>query len=416
MVRVLFVGYGDQTPTKESDEEIDSVNIKYNSKEQKYLIEGSMPTFYDYHIVFLNNPVYLVIPEANTYENVKLMNTYANKKEEIKILVENGNILVTTLNGKYEHNYLGSKSDNYGWNPYPFDIENKNGSHLIIEDSEFSQILSKDIFQWSAHLKYKTISNIRVLARNNPGFPISFIYEVNKGKMMFLPWYESTYQKELLRLVLDNIKKKIINKEQIVGTLTPQWIDKDKYNLMNEVDLIKKRNLIEDQLNLANKSKRILYESGRELSKSIHFVMSFFSLENLSYSEDEGLHDISFDEDKKYIVEVKGISGFASIKDLRELLDWYTREKGKDETKQVKGIFILNHYKDKDIEDRAEPFSQAAIEMAESNNFLLVTTFELYNLFKDFKNGNLTKKDILVLFNKKGLLKYQGKSTSIQIN
>ena len=42
-----------------------------------------------------------------------------------------------------------------------------------------------------------------------------------------------------------------------------------------------------------------------------------------------------------YIIEVKGKKDYANLDDLRQLLDWYMRQKSKDETKNIKGIFIV---------------------------------------------------------------------------
>ncbi|MEK7801028.1 MAG: hypothetical protein AAB276_01120, partial [Pseudomonadota bacterium] len=73
--------------------------------------------------------------------------------------------------------------------------------------------------------------------------------------------------------IIDTIKTKILSKEESISSIAPDWIGNSKYYLMNEEELIKQKNKIEKDLDLSNTSKKILYESGKELSKAVSFVL-----------------------------------------------------------------------------------------------------------------------------------------------
>lgn len=414
-VRILFIGFGDEIPNKETDEYIENIKIQYDSNKKEYMLSKKIPTIYDYHIVFLNNPFFCFNEEAPDNQDHGIVNTITEKIGEIKTLIEGGYVLVTILSKKYEKEYYYStysktKFNNYEWNPFPIEIINKAGIEFAVEDTIFSKILNKDFFEWKAHYMHKfTPSNIIPLAKNIPGFPISIIQEINLGKIIYLPYYNISFQKDLFRSLIDIIKTKILTKDEKNASITPDWLGSSKYFLTNEEELIKQKNKIEEELKMSNTAKKILYESGKELSKSVSYILKQLHFKEVKFLEQEESDIQILDENIFFVIEVKGKKESADLDDLRQLLDWYIREQSKDETKEVKGIFIVNHYKDKDINDRKDPFTKKAIEFASNNNFVLITTSELFNIFKDYKVQKISKKEIFDLLNGKGLLNYKSK-------
>lgn len=411
VTKILFVGFGNEIPIKEHDEFIENINFDYNQEDSKYTLNKNLPTFYDYHIVFINNPNFFFNQNAPDSADHSIISSLVSKKEEIVTLVEGGHVLVTFLAKIYSKEYYYSaysktKFDNYEWLPFKIELTSKPGSEYKVEETIFNKVLSKDFFEWQAHYNHKfTPANITPLAKNIPGFPIAFMQDVNPGKIIYFPKYNHSFQKELLRSIIDIIKNKLFKKENLSSSIAPDWIFDSKYYLLNEKDLIEQKNKIDSELEMANTSKKILYETGKELSKSVAFVLDNLNFEKIKYLElDES--DINIlDNNILYTIEVKGKKDYANLNDLRQLLDWYMREKSKDESKNIKGIFVVNHYKDRDIDLRAEAFTESAIKFATNNDFLLMTTPQLFSILKKFKTKEINKGDIIKLFSQNGILK-----------
>jgi len=105
------------------------------------------------------------------------------------------------------------------------------------------------------------------------------------------------------------------------------------------------------------------------------------------------------------IIEVKGKEGYANNEDIRELLQWWTEKLEEDEN--VKGIFILNHFRKINPEDRKklckeklkeeDPFTKAAQKIAENNHFCLMTTYQLFQIYRKYLEKKIKKEDIIKL-------------------
>ena len=402
--RILFIGFNGELPEPESGEVIKSIGINYSAKDWTYSISESIPTLYDFHIVFINNPLNLFNRSASNHRTHELNQIFSLKKEEVRKLLEAGHIIFTTLSKKEISEY--PSFHNYEWNPYEIEIENKSGSKLIVENNIFSKILSQDIFNWSAHYKYTFLpNNIKSLAKNIAGYPVALMQEVGKGKLIYFPQYNATFQKSLFRSLIDTIKDKILTNQETSISVAPDWISKPTYFLSGEKELTKQKNKIDEELFIASTLKKLLYETGKELSKCVAFGLNLLPLENIKYLE-EDKSDIIFEKNNiVYVVEIKGKKEAANLDDLRQLLHWKLEEESKDESKIVKGLFIINHFKDKCIEERSNPYTDRAIELAEKNDLILMTTWDLFNLVRDYRSGKINEKDMIGVLSKSGYLK-----------
>ena len=86
--------------------------------------------------------------------------------------------------------------------------------------------------------------------------------------------------------------------------------------------------------------------------------------------------------------------GSATIQDLRQLPDYYVEQKDK-EKRSVKGIFIINHYRNQAPPNRKNPATQDAMDLIEKYGFNILTTTELYNLLVQHWEKTITKEEIL---------------------
>ena len=97
------------------------------------------------------------------------------------------------------------------------------------------------------------------------------------------------------------------------------------------------------------------------------------------------------------VCEVKGLEGSADRRNLRQLLDYYIEQRDIEE-RNVKGILIVNHYRNQKPNDRGNPATPEGMDLAKKHNFCILSTAELYNLLIQFWQNKITKEDFLKRF------------------
>ena len=154
----------------------------------------------------------------------------------------------------------------------------------------------------------------------------------------------------------------------------------------------------------SSKVKQILYESGENLVNSIAMVLTKIGFK-VEVKEREGYQDIEIEHKGFFgILEVKGKEGYANVDDLRQLLDFYINCQKEDESKKIKPIFIINHFRKKDIGERGEPFTAGALTLGTKNDFCLITTSDLFLIFNDFIAKKIKIDDVIEILNTNGLV------------
>jgi hypothetical protein len=152
------------------------------------------------------------------------------------------------------------------------------------------------------------------------------------------------------------------------------------------------------------KVKNILYLYGNELSIELCNMFEKIGISS-TLKEIQKRQDIEILHGDFYgIIEVKGLLKHADVDDIRELLDWWITE---SKTKpDVKGIFIVNHYRDKEPKLRVTPYTPHAIQLAENNKFCLMTTVDLFNIYCDFLIEKINSENIIrAIKNTSGIFK-----------
>ena len=94
----------------------------------------------------------------------------------------------------------------------------------------------------------------------------------------------------------------------------------------------------------------------------------------------------------KAVVEIKKAAKSASRVDTRQLDNWVGNCIANGE--ECKGILVINHYGDKPLKERKEPFPSDVRDHAKKarpgNPFCLLTTIELFEAFCAFKKGKVS--------------------------
>jgi len=410
-LRVLFVGFSNDEipfsmPSTETFRNIpfsayqtyvggryENIDGEKRDIEYHYKYDEDIPTIYDYRVVFIRNPIEIYEKKRKS-TTMNMRNDLINKKDEIKTFLEKGGILCTFLTFE--------KINNYDWIPFSFNIISKSGEEIESENTPFKKIFEKHPLLWLAHFKYTENSDV-VLAKNLFGFPVALVRRKGKGIMIFLPIYrgQPDSSKTLLRDVIEVVKKNFLIQPGI-KSIQPNWIE--KYLLPDEKKLLKEINDNKKIIFEYDVIKQILYETGDVLVDSLKALFKKLGFQ-ITIREKEGVHDIELEHEKFFaILEVKGKNKDANITDLRQLLQWYIDVQGENESRTVKPIFIINHFREKDPKERGEPFTQKAIEIGKKNDFCLITTYYLFNIYEKFLSGKIGISEITQILNKNGFV------------
>jgi len=414
ITRILLIGF-EFAPQSKQDELLNLIRIRsygqigwgktgFRTPQKKHstedfsraFFEPALPTAYDYHIVVVSKEAVLFAKDS-----------LSSKKDDLVSLMHApfpSTLVVPIIGG----------AQNYSdWVPSIDRLKERNGDSLKLREKHWAQAFMKKHqknFSWRAHADFSITSYDdqlaqRFIATNINDNPVAFESPLGNGRTIFLPFYNFATDKEeilFIRDLLDHIESRYkISKERGV----PSWASKPDYRLPSEDDMDKQAKAIEQEKTTLNQIKSILWLDGIELVHSVAHTLTKLGIRN-AVKETEGRHDIEIMEQPEFhgILEVKGLSGYANYQDIRQLQDWYVEAMKEDET--VKGIFVLNDFKEIEPQlrraqmqeknkDTNSPFTKDALRIAINNNFCLLTTYQLFQIFKLNAHGNFNKSTFL---------------------
>jgi len=408
-VRVLLLGF-DSVPVGKQDEMLRKIGLRRQTNEtfypsagfrapkedraynrRSFFFESSLPTMYDYHIVVVSKEAVLYVEDL-----------LRELREDFVSLMRAPfqGTLVTPIIGGVEHYEK--------WVPVTERLKQKDGDSLKLREKHWAFSFMKKYqkhFTWKAHADYSIASfdeeqSKRCIASNLADNPIAFESPLGNGRTIFLPFYNfATEEQEtlFLRDLLDCIEAKYKTPKE---DLAPSWASKPNYRFSSEEEIERRARMVEQEKTSLVQVRSILWLDGVELVNSVAHTFLKLNIQ-CEVKEIEGRHDIEIMEpDLHGIVEVKGLSGYANYQDIRQLLDWSVEAGKKDET--VKGIFVLNDFKDVEpelrliklkekVKDSTSSFTKEAERIAITNNFCLLTTYQLFLTFKQSTLGTFNK-------------------------
>jgi len=338
-----------------------------NIKICRYLEDA--PTLYDYEIIVL-------FSEGLTYSSLA-----SGKKPEFDLFFSNGGILVLSPNEPVPLDvFPGFEFDNMIFKGG--EVINPNKKHML------SRIFEKYDCIWAWHGNGITPDDF-VIARNSINCEVACEFNFREGKIFLFPLIKKPDQ-------LPDYISEIINLIEVYmgSPVSPQpdWFEHCNYEF--ELALKTERSRISNQLKEIELIKSTLYMHGNPLSRRICKLLNNIGLK-AEWTELKAKHDIEIDFNGTIgIVEVRGLKGFASNEDVRQLLDHYLDYFTNHKDSDVKGIFIINHFREMDPKDRGSPFTDAAIKIAEREDFCLITTLDLFKIYDSYLNKELDLDDL----------------------
>lgn len=385
--RILIVGFNYDKEKIEEEEDEGIISINWIQPKSFILLPSlpKIPTIFDFDIVLLNLPSL----------DLKEISELNKRKDEFIEFFKSGGVLVSFLvSSKYSGVYF-----EYQWCPinYKFSLVGKPGDSIKLTKytQEFTVLFDKyrNNIKWLDAFKYVDEKDTRILAENRAGHPISSIFNVENGKIVFLPNFELNGENrlEFERTLINVIKK--LQKTSEISTKKPEWLK--NYKIAEEADVDNQIEVWYNKKISIELAKTILYEYGPNLTNAVTRIFQQFGFEVL-YKEEEGREDIEINDlESKFhaIVEVTGSSNQVNVDKIRQLFDWYSQKILEDEN--VNAVLIANALREMDPMDRKEPYTEKAKQLAKNNNFILLTTLDLFNLYNQFLKGEINKNGIV---------------------
>ena len=361
-----------------------------NEKDKRYkYIQNNVdpPTIFDYDYLILNLPAYMELSH--------MYRTLAQKRPEFDKFFENNGVCVVIS----EKRDIFYESSNYDWCPFvdKFKIENKYGETITFLDKRSRFIFENVTFTWNHYFTNITIDHT-VLATNRANDPISILVPYRSGYCIFLPNPDKNFVNlEKLHELLLSRGLQLIPERVDAGNIVtlPSWAK--LIASQRELSLLEKYNKLSEQIGKYSKFKQLYWESGDSLENLVIEALKELGLEVTKLPK--GSHadfEVKLNGDLIAVSETKGLAGSATLQDLRQLLDYYTEQRD-IEKRSVKGIFIVNHYRNEEPSKRGDPLTKDANDLMSKHGFQLLTTAKLYELLEKHWNNEITKEYLISL-------------------
>jgi len=177
-------------------------------------------------------------------------------------------------------------------------------------------------------------------------------------------------------------------------------IEKERTLIQEKYDL--EINLLNERRGAIDKKYKFLHdlliETGDNLVQAVctYFKwLGFSNVETIDGNEDILREDIQItEEDKLYIIEVKGIGGTSTDAECSQVAKHRRKREKEHRDKEIIPIYIVNHQRYMRPSLRQNPpFSDNQIDYAKNDERGLLTTWQLYNQYKLIENGIFTKEE-----------------------
>lgn len=263
--------------------------------------------------------------------------------------------------------------------------------------------------------KTKILADFNLLNFSESDFePITF--SINSNKVTTVK--NSKYIVTTLNILKDEeILKKFIKeycKNENQKQEIPEWIqdvnffddEELKENKNKNLTRIRELNALNAEIDIKVKKnleyKSILYTNGDELVKVVLEILDEILEYDSSEFVDEKREDFLIKkEDVTFVGEIKGLSSAVKNENVSQLdvhVQSYLDDLQQEGTEEkVKGLLIINHQRNKPIEERQE-VHEHQIKLATRNESLIIETTTLLKIYEKYKLGDMTKEECKKLF------------------
>ncbi len=172
----------------------------------------------------------------------------------------------------------------------------------------------------------------------------------------------------------------------------PEWIS--KYELPERAEFVRKLEDLQTQLSEVEQMERLLYLTDIPLEEAVASTLQWLGFSDVRHHQDVTDNpDITFTHNGVCaIVEVQGPSGPGDKEKVLQLQGWLNRAIGEGKrASEIRGFYVLNHYREVDPEARRPPLTAHAKEQLRLFHGKLLTTVSLFDIACQVKRGKLAK-------------------------
>ena len=301
-------------------------------------------------------------------------------------------------------------------------VTSKSGKKIISENNNLANVISKYVkgynvifnlpSQWDQSSQKSIVDPSFIpLLKNQDGDVVSYIgYSKNSGYEILIPLCEK--KDELIEKLLTSVLPEMLP-DFFPESKQFEWLKEQEFLPKEILEIEKERTLIQEkydlEINLLNERRGaidkkykflhdLLIETGDNLVQAVCMYfkwLGFSNVETIDGNEDILREDIQItEEDKLYIIEVKGIGGTSTDAECSQVAKHRRKREKEHRDKEIIPIYIVNHQRYMRPSLRQNPpFSDNQIDYAKNDERGLLTTWQLYNQYKLIENGIFTKKE-----------------------
>lgn len=241
--------------------------------------------------------------------------------------------------------------------------------------------------------------------------PIACEIKILNGKLVFLPQSEAnknTVIEQLYGIGASVYETNFYNSKTVVTA--PEWLS--KYKTKQEL-LIEKE--IETHTSAIQQEKRkllkfsmadiLLYGTGDPLEDAVELTLREMGCQVEKLEKGSTVDfKVSFGR-MKLVIEATGVED-KIYKDNNHFASILQYLPHKEEAEKI--VFLVNTYRKSDAGERLgkEHFTKPVLDISKNNHFCLMTTLDLYYMWRDFLNGKPTEELLSMIYVSEGEFRY----------
>lgn len=219
-----------------------------------------------------------------------------------------------------------------------------------------------------------------------------FQMDIRKSRKLM----KSLVEEGRLTIVYEHPRLRVYAPKEIIEYIVrvrkkPKWVENHLFQ--NKKKHLSQKKRLDKALYEYERFEELLYLKKKILEEPVMFALEWlgFKVKRLpkdSYADFELMKD-----DYLAAVEVSGGNGSCSMEELRQLIHYHLDELAK--SRPIPNLLVLfNHYCDKDLKERDEPFAPNIKMAGEEHGITLATTVQLYEKIGRVKSGELDKEQV----------------------
>jgi len=352
--------------------------------------------------------------------------TIAERQKQIDDILDNGGILLffTTLptgyNLVFARSWYNKLTDLQEISDFKIHSLSKHMANLSFSSKTGQEVIPRNKNDLSAFLSnaiYLTVidhstfsGQVEVLAENKKGECVALCMKASKGHIFILPQVKD--KKGLINQMFSGIL------QDLAPSIFPyatehHWKSNPEYFLPNHLDLLSKKEqlekkYIEDNVVIERDIKLntdkynwlhdLITENDEKLVLSAKIFLEYLGFEKVILADQTcgtiKEEDLRIENGETILIEVKGLGGTSKDEECSQIDKIVLRRVRSLNRTDIRGLYLVNHQRHKSPMTRQNPpFNDTQIQDAKHNHRGMLTTWQLFKLYRHIENGHITKEE-----------------------